>query len=116
MKVCPNCNNEHDPNELYFMLKAKELVAVRLKPKFENVRGMNFAYQIEGVTDADRDYKEVAEFTKTAKKGYVGAKGKATMPAVKKWVRENKPSQFYAKWKADSSMWKDDTVEIWYVK
>lgn len=49
---------------------AKEL---RLKPKFENVRGMNFAYQIEGVTDADRNYKlDVDNYTDDQKQQILG--------------------------------------------
>lgn len=32
------------------------------------------------------------------------------MTAVKEWVKENKPSEFFASWEKDSS-YKDDSVE-----
>jgi len=38
------------------------------------------------------------------------------MPSVKKWVKEMNLSEFYAMWKKDSSSYKDDSVEIFYVK
>jgi hypothetical protein len=60
------------------------------------------------------DAKKVMEWKKDAKKGYVSAKGKATLPAVKKWIKENNPSEFYAKWPMDSGSYKDDSVEIFY--
>lgn len=61
------------------------------------------------------DWKKIKAFKENAKSTHVGAKRKATLAAVKAWVKEFKPSQFFAKWQADSSMWKDDSVEIWYV-
>ena len=95
------------------------------KPYFGTVDKMNYAVQLNsavggngfpgrgfgGVVD---NRNVIKEFKNTAKKAWVGAKGKPTLPAVKKWVKENKPSEFYASWKADSSMWKDDSVEIYY--
>jgi hypothetical protein len=60
------------------------------------------------------DARKVQEWKKTAKSTHVGSKGKATLPAVRKWVKENKPTEFYAKWKMDSSNYKDDSVEIFY--
>ena len=60
------------------------------------------------------DLKKVREFKETAKKDHISAKGKATMSAIKEWVKNNHPSEFYANWKQDSSSYKDDVVEIWY--
>ena len=31
-----------------------------------------------------------------------------------KWVKENKPSEFFASWEKDSSSYKDDSVEIFF--
>lgn len=60
------------------------------------------------------DMKKLKEFMSSAKKTHVGAKGKSTMAAVKKWVKEAKPSQYYAKWQSDSANYKDDSVEVYY--
>jgi hypothetical protein len=56
--------------------------------------------------------KFVREWKKGAKIEYVSAKGRPTLSAVKEWVKENNPTEFYAKWQSDSSTYKDDTVEI----
>ena len=44
----------------------------------------------------------------------IDSKGKPTMKSVKEWVKQNKPTEFYARWKKDSSSYKDDSVEINY--
>lgn len=86
---------------------------------------MNYAVNVESLDSNEffrqpfgrqlGDMKKLRSWMETARKGYVGTKGKATMPAVKRWVRENRPTEFYAKWKADSSMYKDDSVEIYWL-
>lgn len=75
-------------------------------------QSLNVVMKIEGVTPSD--LRAIHEFKKSAKKGWVGAKGKPTLPAVKKWIKDNKPDQYYAKWEQDSSFYKDDSVEIYY--
>lgn len=96
----------------------------RRKPAFGTVDGMSYAVNVGSLDSNDffkqpfgrqiDDMKRLRLWMETAKKGYAGAKGRATMPAVKRWVRENQPAEFYARWKADSSMYKDDSVEIHY--
>jgi len=96
------------------------------KPAFGTSDGFSYAVNIPTLDSNEflkmpfgrqlDDSRKVGEWKKTAKKAYVGAKGKGTLPSVKKWVKENKPSEFYAKWKMDSSSWKDDSVEIFYKK
>ncbi len=61
------------------------------------------------------DLKKIQKFTDTAKTTHIGAKGKATLSAVKDWVKDMKPTQYYAKWQEDSSNWKADSVELFYV-
>ena len=58
--------------------------------------------------------KKLKEFKTNSKSTRVDAKGKATMTAVKEWVKENKPSEFFASWQKDSSSYKDDSVEIFF--
>ena len=84
--------------------------AVKLKSLSDNeIFSMNFSDRINAMAQAKKFMNDPS-----TKKGYVGAKGKATMPAVKQWVKENKPSEFYAQWQGDSSNYKDDSVEIYY--
>ena len=70
--------------------------------------------------DAQRGTKDamskIDAFKKTAKKAWASAKGKKTIPAVKKELKLQGAKQYYAKWPSDSSTFKDDTVEIWFTK
>ena len=95
------------------------------KPFFGTVDKMNFAIQLNnnvGGNDFPKrgfggqvdNRKVIGEFKDSAKKGYVNTKRVNTLTGVRKWVKENKPSEFYATWMADSSMGKDDSVEIYY--
>jgi len=96
------------------------------KPAFGSADKFNFAVQVNGLDSNDffkqpfgrtlGDMKKVQKFKETAKVASVGAKGKATKAAVRAWVKENKPTQFFAKWQKDSTNWKDDSVEIHYTK
>ena len=42
--------------------------------------------------------KKLKEFKTNSKSTRIDAKGKATMTVVKEWVKENKPSEFFASW------------------
>lgn len=95
------------------------------KPSFGSSDGFSYAVNLNGVDNEFLNQpfgrqldamKKVKEFTSKAKKGYAGAKGKSTLAAVKDWVKLNQPTQFYAKWKSDSSSYKNDSVEIFYTK
>jgi hypothetical protein len=67
----------------------------------------NFGQQIDPL-------KKVKAWKEDAKKEYVDAKGKATLQAVKDWIKVKNPSEFYASWESDSPTYKDDSVEIFY--
>ena len=58
---------------------------------------------------------EMQRIKQNGKKVYVDAKGKATIKAVKDYVKEHKPKEFYARWKCDSSFYKDDNVEMYVI-
>jgi hypothetical protein len=60
------------------------------------------------------DMKKAKAFAESAKKYWVGAKGRSTLAAVKQWAKEEKPKQFFAMWKSDSDNWKDDSVCVAY--
>lgn len=94
------------------------------KPSFGSDREFNYAVNVKGLESNGfytksfghqiSDLRKIQEFQNAAKKGYVDAKGKATLTSVKNWVKENHPQEFYARWKKDSSHYKDDSVEIHY--
>ena len=90
----------------------------------KKVDGFHWAVKIDGVDNTFPtmpfgrrldDEKKAREFSSKAKTAYVGAKGKDGMASVKKWIKENNPSQFFAKWKETDS-YKDDSVELTYIK
>jgi len=56
----------------------------------------------------------ISAFKKDAKSTYADAKGKPTIPAVKKHLKMLGATEYYANWKSDSSSYKDDSVQIWY--
>jgi len=94
-----------------------------MKTTIKQCGGTNYAYKVEGVnTDFHTmpfgrqldDMRKIREFMEGATSYHVGCKGKASLSAVRQWIKERKPTQFYAKWRADSANWKDDSVEIFY--
>ena len=96
------------------------------KAAFGTASGKSYAIKLDSLSDNNfmtksfgqqiDSIKSTREFQKTAKSDHVGAKGKSTMAAVKQWVKDNSPKQFYAVWQMDSSSYKDDSVEIFYTK
>ena len=86
--------------------------------------GKNFAVKIEGFDNMSlkggnfgtqvKLNKFLKPFRAEAKETRIASKGKATLAAVKAWVKENQPSEFFAKWTPDSSSYKDDSVKIIY--
>lgn len=79
------------------------------------VGGIDNTFPSKVFGQAMEDRKALVEWKKNAKFGCVGSKGKATLASVKRWVKENNPSEYYASWRADSSLYKDDCVDIYYV-
>lgn len=72
--------------------------------------GKNFGQQIDSL-------HKLKAFQDTAKcKAYVDTKRRKALAAVKEWVRDNQPSQFFAVWTSETDFYKDDSVEIFYAK
>jgi RecG-like helicase len=82
--------------------------AIKIKDVDDHFFTLPLGRQIE-------DRKKISNFKKEAKKESISCKGRATLSAVRKWIKENKPAQFFASWQSDSTFYKDDVVEI-YVK
>lgn len=83
----------------------------------------SYAFRVEGVEPEfyNRPFgrqldslRKAGEFCKDAKSYHVDCKGKSTMACVKAWIKAEKPEQFYAKWTADTSYNKHDSVEVFY--
>lgn len=69
-------------------------------------RSESFGWQLD-------NRKIIDAFKKSAKKTRVDAKGKPTLSAVKSYLKSIGATEYYAKWKPDSSTYKDDSVEVW---
>lgn len=85
--------------------------------------GYSTAVLIDGINPQDalklnsRDVlMKIKEFKAKAKQAWAGSKGKKTIPAVKKEIKLQGAKQYYARWKSDSSSYKDDSVQIWFTK
>ncbi len=79
------------------------------KPVFGSSDGWSYAVNIKSL-DSNAflkepfgrrlgDVKKVNDWIQTAKQDFVGSKGKSTLASVRAWVKENKLTEFYAKWK-----------------
>ena len=77
------------------------------------IDGLSFADARKGTRGA---MMNINDFKKKAKVAWADAKGKPTIPAVKKEIKALGAKNFYAKWQADSSSYKDDSVQIWFTK
>jgi len=85
-----------------------------VKAGISTIGGFNVAMKIDGVRP--NDLRKIRDWQKTAKKGYVNAKGKATVASFKKWLKLYQPKEYYAKWRKDSPTWKDDSFEVFYTE
>lgn len=99
-------------------------MAKTTKATFAKTRDFTYAYKVDGITPGFHtapfgrqldDLKKARTFMESAKSYHVGAKHRSTLAAVREWVKEHKPSQFYAKWTSDSDNYKDDSVQIFYI-
>lgn len=102
---------------------SKYLDESKTKPSYGNSEGMSYAVKIDDVPNdffklpfgRKIEYLRIIDsFKNNAKSTHIDAKGKNTMTALKNWVKMVKPKQFYAKWKKDTKMYKDDVVKIYY--
>jgi len=90
------------------------------------VDGVSYAFLVDGVDGSSffglpfgrrmDTAKKLVEFQDHAEHAYVDTKMKKTLPAVKKWVRDNKPDQFLAAWTSETDFYHDDSVKIFYTQ
>ena len=77
------------------------------------------AYKIKGVTSEMREMECASMWRKIQndkswKKSYVDTKGKAYRSAIKRWVKDYKPSEYMLVTRDESSTWHSDGLEIYY--
>ena len=82
-------------------------VLVKINGVDKDYHRLPFGRQIE-------DIKKIRLFCQSALSYHVGAKHKPTLPAVKQWLKEKAPSEYYASWEADHYNYKDDSVQVFY--
>ena len=80
--------------------------------KFDNFSAEQFSNNLGYQITHREDFKS---FKQQAKLVIIGSKLKPTFATVKKWVSENKPKQYFAKWRGDSALYKDDCVEMYVI-
>lgn len=79
------------------------------------------AIKIDGLNFSNTNWADIEKtlraFKKDAKtkRAYIDTKGKKYVTQVKKWLKENNPTQWYCEAKA-SSTYRDDSIVIWYQK
>ena len=87
--------------------------------------GRSCAFRVDGVDGTFMGQKigrqidslrMLKAFQDRAKVAYVDTKRKKPLSAVKEWVKENKPSQFFAVWTPETDFYHDDSIEIFYLK
>lgn len=95
------------------------------KATYDKGRESTIVYKVDGVQPNFHkapfgrqldDLRKIQKFINdpNTKDHYIGCKGKANFATVKEWIKEHQPTQFYAKWKTDSTFCKDDSVRIYY--
>lgn len=104
--------------------KRKTILTEASKPAFGSDSDYSYAIKVDALDRNDfytqiwgrqlSDIRKIEAWVKTAKRADIDTKHKASLATVKAWVKDNKPREFYAKWKKDSTWYKDDGVEIFY--
>lgn len=93
------------------------------KPAYGRSDGMSYAVCVPGVDNALfrkpfghqlDDLRRIRKWKTAARVVWVDAKCKPTLPAVRRWIREHRPAAFYARWRSDDSMYKHDSIELFY--
>ena len=90
-----------------------------MAPFFSLHGSFSYAYRVEGIRPGTHDSLDTAilavAFIKKARRVYLDCKGKKTESVVRKWLKENKPTQFWVKWKTSNSSYHDDSIELYYL-
>ena len=91
------------------------------KACYGTVEGVNYAFRVNGVDGSEffclpwerrmEAINRLMAFQYRAK--HVGYSD-GSQRAVKEWVKDNQPSQFFAVWTSETDIYHDDSVEIFY--
>ena len=93
------------------------------KACYGTVEGVNYAFRVNGVDGSEffglpwerrmEAINKLMAFQYRAK--HVGYSD-GSQRAVKEWVKDNQPSQFFAFWRSDVCFHHNDYIEIFYTK
>ena len=96
---------------------------VRRKPFYgRTTSGRSCAFRVDGVdgTFVGKNFGRQLEMLRALKafrdRAEHVAHVRGSQRAVKAWVKENKPSQFFAVWTPETDFYHDDSVEIFYTQ
>ena len=86
---------------------------------FERYRGedprRSFSIELRDLLKEFQDNPSLFQ-DETEKHEYIRTKRRKILPAVKEWVKDTKPSQFFAVWNSETDFYHTDSVEIFYTK
>ena len=93
---------------------------MRRKSCYGSTGGRSYAFRVDGVdgTFIGKTFGRQLETLRALKafrdQATHVAHVKGSQRAVKEWVKENKPSQFFAVWTPETDFYHDDSIEIFY--
>jgi len=86
------------------------------------VEGVSYAFCVNGVNGTfrgqifERQIDALSKLKAFQDRAEHVAHVRGSQKAVREWVREKKPSQFFAWWISETDFYHDDSVEIFYTK
>ena len=93
------------------------------KAYYGTVEGVSYAFRVNGVDGMSffgLPYGRRMEVTNKLMAFQYRAKhvgySDGSQKAVKEWVKDNQPSQFFAFWRSSGRFYHDDYIEIFYTK
>jgi len=103
-------------------LRRRRMRKTRRKAFYGTVGERSYAFRVDGVDGAEffglHFVRRIPAFEKLIKFEAETAKHvayvKGSQKAVREWVREKKPSQFFAWWISETDFYKDDSIKICY--
>lgn len=76
-----------------------------VKPRFESLRG-----------ELLESMRIIRSYQDTAKYSWLDTKRRAVSTALKEFIRDYKPTSYLMIYQEQTSFWKDDSIEIWYME
>jgi len=84
------------------------------------VEGVSYAFRVDGVNGTfrgqifERQIDALSKLKAFQDRAEHVAHFRGSQKAVKEWVKDNNPSQFFAWWISETDFYHDDSIEIFY--